>query len=122
MGRAGEERQAWAGEGGQPSQNKSEAFPPDINGSLQPWKGEESRNQVSAPSSSRVGWPVFTCVNKWKDRKMKREGKGKENGREAFKWDVDSGGGPVSTSPPPGADGMELMVVVEQAFFPACLY
>lgn len=49
---------------------------------------------------------------------MERKGEGKE----AFKWDVDSGGGPAGTSGSAGADGMELAVLVEQGFFPACLY
>lgn len=81
MRRACEERQGWTGEGCQPSQNKSGAFPLHLNSSLQPWKGKESRNQVSTPSSSRMGWPMFTYANKWKDRRIGRMG-------EASKWDV----------------------------------
>ena len=58
---------------------------------------------------------------------MEGQKDGKERGRvgkgkEAFKWDVDSGGGPAGTSRPAGADGMELAVVVEQSFFRAYLY
>lgn len=53
-------------------------------------------------------------------RKDGKERKGK--GKDAFKWDRDSGGGPVGISRPAKADGMGQAVVAEQGLFPAFLF